>query len=97
MRTVKHPWEERGPNMFAGFDADGNRIALDFVDDDNKTLKDILHYHMADAARYRWLRANAKEIVFGATDKVTCYGSIDDNPESLDVAIDAAMKSGTNE
>ena len=65
--------------------------AIDFHGD-QETLKDLLHYHMADAARYRWLRANAKEIVFGKPENVTCYGSVDDKPESLDVAVDAAMK-----
>lgn len=77
--------------MVSGFDADGNRVAFEFIDDE-ETLKDLLHYHMADAARYRWLRANAKEIVFGAPENVTCYGSIDDKPEELDAAVDAAMK-----
>jgi hypothetical protein len=81
MRTITHPFEQAGPNMVVGFDADGKRVALEIIDDDSD-----------DAARYRWLRANAKEIVFRAHEIVTCYGSSFDDKEELDAAVDAAMK-----
>lgn len=47
---------------------------------------------MRDAARYRWLKANAKEIVFRSGQDVICFGSFDDKEEELDAAIDSAMK-----
>ena len=84
MKTTKvHPWDQRGPNMFVGFDHDGNRVAIEVIDDG---------FEIAEAARYNWLRANAKEIVFRIGNVVTVYGSIDDKPEQLDAAVDAAMK-----
>ena len=91
MRTVTHPLEQAGPNMVIGFDSDGKQVAIEIIDDEG-TLKDLLHYHMADAARYRWLRSNAREIVFGRGNDTVCFGAFDDKKEDLDSAVDAAMK-----
>ena len=69
--------------MFVGFDADGNHVAMEMIDDEP-----------TDAARYRWLREHAKEIVFKDKDGIAhFYGSSYDEAEELDNAIDEAMKS----
>mgnify|MGYP001595558009 FL=1 len=47
---------------------------------------------LKDAERYRWLRDNAKDIVFkGKHGDAHVYGSIDDKADDLDTAIDAVM------
>lgn len=79
MKTKVHPYEQGGPDMMVGCDHDGNRVAIELIED------------AMDAKRYRWLRANAKEIVFRHPEGVTCFGSIDDKSEELDSAVDAAM------
>ena len=44
-----------------------------------------------DAARYRWLRQHAKEIVFPRGDNPTNYDPSYEGPEELDAAIDKEL------
>lgn len=80
MKTKAHPFEHGGPDMMVGCDHDGNPVEIE-----------LIHGDAMDAKRYRWLRANAKEIVFRHPEGATCFGSVDDKPEELDSAVDAAM------
>jgi hypothetical protein len=49
-----------------------------------------------DAERYRWLRANALEIVFNyGHGESMCYAPSYEKPEELDASVDAAMGHST--
>ena len=98
MKTKVHPFEQVGPDMMVGCDHEGNRVAIevfntesDFVVDEEISA-DLEHYRKSqdfkDAKRYRWLRANAKEIVFGG---LFAYMAAYDKGKELDEAVDASM------
>lgn len=89
---MHHNFKGKNGSVYVGSSDESNKFngqKVSYVDNDLDHYQ-VINSH--DAARYRWLRSNAKEIVFGKPEIVTCYGSIDDKPESLDAAVDAAMK-----
>lgn len=59
------------------------RAALDAIGEHDALVQ--------NAARYRFLRRNAREIVFGYDEAVTCYSGLDDPHGELDAAVDAAI------